>query len=137
MPRIPSHPGEVLSEDLRALEMSAAALARQLQVPANRITAILTGQRSITGDTALRLAHLLGTSPSFSSTFRACMNSASPNRKPASPSNPSPPSNPARAQQQRGAPEAAPTAGAGWTRQSASKLWLSGDHSPSRPETER
>ena len=45
--------------------MSSAALARQFHVPANRITAILTGQRSITGDTALSLAHFFGTSPEF------------------------------------------------------------------------
>ena len=65
MPRIPIHPGEVLADDLRALGMSAAALARQLDVPTNRITAILNGQRAITGDTALRLAHFFGTSPEF------------------------------------------------------------------------
>src|SRR5216117_2755014 len=65
MARISIHPGEVLSEDLRALEMSAAALARQLRVPTNRITEILNGQRAVTGDTALRLAHFFGTSPEF------------------------------------------------------------------------
>jgi antitoxin HigA-1 len=59
------HPGEHLAEELAALGMSAAALARQLQVPTNRITGILNGQRSITGDTALRLAHFFGTSPEF------------------------------------------------------------------------
>lgn len=45
--------------------MSAAALARQLDVPTNRITAILNGQRAVTGDTALRLAHFFGTSAEF------------------------------------------------------------------------
>jgi len=65
MARIPIHPGEVLSEDLRALHMSAAALARQLRVPTNRITGILNGQRAVTGDTALRLAHFFGTSAEF------------------------------------------------------------------------
>ena len=59
------HPGEHLAEELRELDMSAAALARQLQVPTNRITAIINGQRAITGDTALRLAHFFGTSPEF------------------------------------------------------------------------
>ena len=59
------HPGEVLAQDLAALGMSAAELARQLQVPANRITAILNGQRAVTGDTALRLAHYFGTSAAF------------------------------------------------------------------------
>ena len=59
------HPGEHLAEELKALGMSAAALARQLRVPTNRITEILNGQRSITGDTALRLAHFFGTSAEF------------------------------------------------------------------------
>ena len=51
------HPGEHLAEELEALNMSAAELARQLDVPTNRITSIINGQRSVTGDTALRLAH--------------------------------------------------------------------------------
>jgi len=59
------HPGEHLAEELEELNMSAAELARQLRVPTNRITAILNGQRSITGDTALRLAHFFGTAPEF------------------------------------------------------------------------
>jgi len=45
--------------------MSAAELARNLDVPTNRVTAILNGHRSVTGDTALRLAHFFGTSPEF------------------------------------------------------------------------
>ena len=61
----PIHPGEHLAEELKALEMSAAALARQLKVPTNRITEILNARRSITGDTALRLAHFFGTSGEF------------------------------------------------------------------------
>ena len=56
------HPGEHLAEELRALDMSARTLARQLSVPTNRITEILNGRRAITGDTALRLAHFFGTS---------------------------------------------------------------------------
>ena len=59
------HPGEHLAEELEALGMSAAELARQLKVPTNRITGILNGQRAITGDTALRLGHYFGTSPEF------------------------------------------------------------------------
>jgi addiction module HigA family antidote len=59
------HPGEHLAEELVALGMSAAALARQLHVPTNRVTEILNGQRAITGDTALRLAHFFGTSAQF------------------------------------------------------------------------
>jgi antitoxin HigA-1 len=59
------HPGEHLAEELNALDMSAAELARQLDVPTNRITQILNGTRAITGDTALRLAHFFGTSAEF------------------------------------------------------------------------
>jgi addiction module HigA family antidote len=59
------HPGEHLAEELKELGMSAAELARKLHVPTNRITGILNGQRGITGDTALRLAHFFGTSAEF------------------------------------------------------------------------
>jgi len=59
------HPGEHLAEELTALGMSAAELARKLDVPTNRITGILNGQRAITGDTALRLANFFGTSAEF------------------------------------------------------------------------
>ena len=59
------HPGEHLAEELREINMSAASLARQLDVPTNRITAILNGRRAITGDTALRLAHFFDTSAEF------------------------------------------------------------------------
>ncbi len=62
---IPIHPGEHLAEELKELGLSAAELARQLDVPTNRITQILKGQRAITGDTALRLAHFFGTSAEF------------------------------------------------------------------------
>lgn len=65
MARRAIHPGEHLAEELEALDMSAAELARQLRVPTNRVTEILNGQRAITGDTALRLAHFFGTSPQF------------------------------------------------------------------------
>ncbi len=65
MGRMPIHPGEHLAEELAVLKMSAAELARRLRVPTNRITEILNGQRAITGDTALRLAHFFGTSAQF------------------------------------------------------------------------
>lgn len=65
MARAPIHPGEHLADLLRELGMSAAALARDLGVPTNRITAIINGQRSVTGDTALRLGHFFGTSAEF------------------------------------------------------------------------
>ena len=60
----PVHPGEILREELEALEMSAKAFATALDVPGNRISAILHGQRGITADTALRLSRYLGTSRS-------------------------------------------------------------------------
>jgi addiction module HigA family antidote len=59
------HPGEHLAEELKALHMSAAELARRLDVPPNRITQILHGTRSITGDTALRLGHFFGMDAQF------------------------------------------------------------------------
>jgi len=75
------HPGEHLSEELQTLEMSAAELARNLGVPTNRITQILNGQRAITGDTALRLAHFFGTTRNSGSTRRIFTNFVSPKRK--------------------------------------------------------
>jgi addiction module HigA family antidote len=65
MPTIAIHPGEHLAEELSELGMSAAELARQIDVPTNRITEILNGRRAITGDTALRLAHFFGTTAEF------------------------------------------------------------------------
>jgi len=65
MARSAIHPGEHLAEQLDELGMSASELGRRLGVPTNRITAILNGQRAITGDTALRLGHFFGMSPQF------------------------------------------------------------------------
>jgi antitoxin HigA-1 len=65
MARTPIHPGEHLAEELRELGISAAELARQIDVPVNRVTGILNGQRGVTADTALRLGHWFGTSPEF------------------------------------------------------------------------
>ncbi|EKD53834.1 MAG: virulence-associated protein I [uncultured bacterium] len=61
----PIHPGEILREELEELAYSANRLAARLHVPVNRITYILNGQRSITADTALRLAKFFGTTPEF------------------------------------------------------------------------
>lgn len=61
----PVHPGEVLREELEALEMSAKAFAWAMDVPGNRITAILNGQRGVSADTALRLSRYLGTTLEF------------------------------------------------------------------------
>lgn len=54
-----------LAEELKELGISAAELARQVDVPVNRVTGIINGQRGITADTALRLGHWFGTSPEF------------------------------------------------------------------------
>jgi addiction module HigA family antidote len=60
------HPGEILREEyLVPMDMSANALAQAIGVPANRISAIVSGQRGVTADTALRLARALGTTPTF------------------------------------------------------------------------
>lgn len=59
------HPGEHLQLELEALSMSAAELARQLDVPSNRISQILKGERDITADTAIRLGHFFGMSAQF------------------------------------------------------------------------
>ena len=62
----PIHPGETLREDLLApLGLSANRLAIELHVPVTRINDIAHGRRSITADTALRLARYFGTSPQF------------------------------------------------------------------------
>ena len=59
------HPGEILADELDEVRVTPTELARQLRVPANRITQIVQGKRSITGDTALRLGHWFGTSAQF------------------------------------------------------------------------
>jgi addiction module HigA family antidote len=65
MSRPAIHPGEILAEELRELSVTPTELARQLRVPANRITQIAQGKRAISGDTALRLGHWFGTSAQF------------------------------------------------------------------------
>ena len=65
MSRPAIHPGEILAEELADLELTPTELARQLKVPANRITQIIQGKRSISGDTALRLGHWFRTSGQF------------------------------------------------------------------------
>ena len=65
MARPATHPGEILGDELETLGVTATELARQLRVPANRITQIVQGKRAVTGDTALRLGHWFGMSPQF------------------------------------------------------------------------
>ena len=62
MARPPIHPGEILADELEELGISATALSRALDVPTNRITQIINGQRAITAETALRLGRWFGTS---------------------------------------------------------------------------
>ena len=59
----PIHPGEILSEELAELGLSARALAQALRAPPGRVAAILRGQRGVTADTARRLARFFGTTP--------------------------------------------------------------------------
>lgn len=64
--RKPIHPGEILAQDvLPELGLNANQVAEALGVPANRISEILRGRRSITADTALRLGRWLGSSPQY------------------------------------------------------------------------
>jgi len=59
------HPGEVLADELEEVGISPTELARQLAVPANRISQIIQGKRAVSGDTALRLGHWFGMTPQF------------------------------------------------------------------------
>ncbi|WP_375456448.1 HigA family addiction module antitoxin [uncultured Methylobacterium sp.] len=66
MPRIRTHPGEILSREyLAPLGFSATRLAEEIGVPANRLTDIIRGRRGITADTAIRLGRRFATAPQF------------------------------------------------------------------------
>lgn len=65
MARKPIHPGETLGENLDALNMTPTELARQIDVVPNRISQIVKGKRSVTGDTALRLGRFFNMSAEF------------------------------------------------------------------------
>jgi addiction module HigA family antidote len=66
MARLRTHPGEVLREEyLVPLGLSARALARELGVPANRLTEIMRGSRDVSADTAIRLGRYFRTDPRF------------------------------------------------------------------------
>jgi addiction module HigA family antidote len=64
-PVYPIHPGEILADELAELHKSPTELARELHVPANRISQLIAGKRSMTADTALRLERWLGVSAAF------------------------------------------------------------------------
>lgn len=59
------HPGEILRDELDEAGVTPSELARQIDVPANRIGQIIAGKRAVTGDTALRLGHWFGMEPQF------------------------------------------------------------------------
>lgn len=65
MPRPPIHPGEILADELKELNVTPTELSRQIGVPPNRVSQIIQGKRSVTGDTALRLGHWFKTSAEF------------------------------------------------------------------------
>ena len=65
MPRTAIHPGEHLADAIDAMGVTATQLARDIQVPPNRVTGILHGTRAITADTALRLSRYFDTSVEF------------------------------------------------------------------------
>ena len=66
MPRLMTHPGEILREEyLVPLGMSARALGKALGVPKNRITEIMRGERDVSADTAIRLGRYFKTDPRF------------------------------------------------------------------------
>ena len=65
MARPAIHPGEILADELHELGVTPTELSRQINVPPNRVTQIIKGQRNVTGDTALRLGHWFGTSAQF------------------------------------------------------------------------
>jgi addiction module HigA family antidote len=72
MPRIRSHPGEILQEEyLAPLGLSARALAAAIDVPANRLTDIIRGRRGVTADTAIRLGKYFRTDPRFWTNLQA------------------------------------------------------------------
>lgn len=61
----PVHPGVILKGELEELGITLTEFARQIDVPANRVSQIISGKRAITGDTALRFGHWLGTDAQF------------------------------------------------------------------------
>ncbi len=59
------HPGLILKDELNEIGITPAEFARQIDVPPNRISQIISGKHSITGDTALRFGHWFGINPQF------------------------------------------------------------------------
>ena len=66
MPRIHSHPGEILREEFMIPHgLSARRLAAEIDVAPNRVTEIIRGRRDVSADTAIRLSRRFGTTPQF------------------------------------------------------------------------
>ena len=59
------HPGDILKDELAEIGITPTAFAREIDVPPNRVSQIISGKRSITGDTALRFGHWFGIEPQF------------------------------------------------------------------------
>ena len=59
------HPGEILKDELAEYGVTPTEFARQIDVPANRVSQIIAGKRSVTGDSALRFGHWFGVDPQF------------------------------------------------------------------------
>ncbi len=82
MPRLRTHPGEVLRQEyLVPLGLSARALAKALGVPPNRLTEIMRGTRDVTADTAIRLGRYFGTDPRFWLNLQAAYDLSKAERK--------------------------------------------------------
>ena len=65
------HPGRILKHELAEVGVTTTEFARQIEMPANRVSQIINGKRSVTGDTALRFGHWLGVEPQFWLNLRA------------------------------------------------------------------
>ena len=59
------HPGQILRDELAELGVTPTAFARQIDVPPNRVSQIIAGKRSVTGDSALRFGHWFDVEPLF------------------------------------------------------------------------
>ena len=59
------HPCLILKDELAELKITPTKFARQIDVPPNRISQIIAGKRSVTGDTTLRFGHWFGVDPQF------------------------------------------------------------------------
>ena len=75
------HPGQILKDELAELEITPTDFAHQIDVPTNRISQIIAGKRSVTGDSALRFGHWFGVDPQFWLNLQAKYNLAAAAQK--------------------------------------------------------